>query len=183
MCLGVRVNQGSVDRNIKENVWESVSLPLTTTSIFFSGVWLWSPASAQSLGCLRSRLVQAPCWAHAAWDGSYLLDIHYQTLFAPFICSLSAPLNINYRGTLQLDISSFTLYLKQHDATSKNFSCLWCCRKKELQRSTKNQCNFLESCFIHPLPLEVCGVCLWKSRQTLCGMEKLDFTEMRQKQN
>lgn len=71
------------------------------------------------------------------------------------MCSLSAALNINYRGTLQLDISSFTLYLKQHAATSKSRRSLWCCRKKEPQPSTKNQGNFLELCFIHLLSREV----------------------------
>lgn len=106
------------------------------------------------LGALH-RSAPAPCWAGAVCDGSYLLDLHYQTGFAPFICSLSAALNINYRGTLQLDISSFTLYLKQHAATSKSRRSLWCCRKKEPQPSTKNQGNFLELCFIHLLSREV----------------------------
>lgn len=67
----------------------------------------------------------------------------------------SAALNVNYRGTLQLDISPFTLYLKQHAATSKSRRCLWCCKKKELQWSTKNQCNFLVPCFIHLLSPKV----------------------------
>lgn len=66
-----------------------------------------------------------------------------------FHLQLSAALNVNYRGTLQLDISPFTLYLKQHAATSKSCGCLWCCKKKELQWSTKNQCNFLEPTLIH----------------------------------
>ena len=72
-----------------------------------------------------------------------------------FHLQLSAALNVNYRGTLQLDISPFTLYLKQHAATSKSCGCFWCCKKKELQWSTKNQCNFLEPCFIHLLSAEV----------------------------
>lgn len=45
-----------------------------------------------------------------------------------WVCSfhlqLSAALNVNYRGTLQLDISPFSLYLKQHAATSKSCACL-----------------------------------------------------------
>lgn len=41
-----------------------------------------------------------------------------------FHLQLSAALNVNYRGTLQLDISPFTLYLKQHAATSKSCGCL-----------------------------------------------------------
>lgn len=72
-----------------------------------------------------------------------------------FHLQLSAALSVNYRGTLQLDISPFTLYLKQHAATSKKRGCLWCSKKKELQWSAKNQCNFLEPCFIHLLSPEV----------------------------
>lgn len=48
-----------------------------------------------------------------------LLDIHYQTLCLPFIYKSSSVFSINYMDTLQIDISSFMLYLKQHVKTSK----------------------------------------------------------------
>lgn len=174
VCLGVCVNQDLIDRKIKAHISEPP---------FFQEQPSWRSlvsSACPKFGVLRSRLAQAPCWACAVWDGSYLLDIHYQTLFVPFICSLSAALNINYRGTLQLDISSFTLYLKQHAATSKSCSCLWCCKKKELQWSTKNQCNFLEPCFIHLLSLEVWSQSLevqtaplWCGKDDLCSQNKV----------
>lgn len=168
----VRVNWDLIGRKIKAHVWLNPS----QTFFFF-------PGTARPGGCglqhppkilgAASCSVPAPCWAAAVCDGSYLLDLHYQTGFTPFICSLSAALNINYRGTLQLDISSFTLYLKQHAATSKSRRSLWCCREKEPRPSTKNQGNFLELCFIHLLPpkvwsrsLEVQTCCLYFSKAT-----------------
>lgn len=126
-------SQPLIDRNIKVPVSQLVFtfFFLLVSSLAFSESGLGSPVSAQVwVTCTQGerRHPTGPMLPE-----SYLLDIHYRTLFAPFICSLFAALNINYRGTLQLDISSFTLYLKQHAATSKRSHFLSCCRKKELQ--------------------------------------------------
>lgn len=101
---------------------------------------VWGAALKVSVGTLLS--VRCLRWV-------LLVGHSLSNSVCSFHLQLSAALNVNYRGTLQLDISPFTLYLKQHAATSKSCGCLWCCKKKELQWSTKNQCNFLEPCFIH----------------------------------
>lgn len=148
VCMGVCVDQDLIDRKIKAHIWE----PYFFRSSQVEGVWLqrlpevWGAAlkvragTPLSVCCLRWVLLVGHSLSNS------VCSFHLQ---------LSAALNVNYRGTLQLDISPFTLYLKQHAATSKSCGCLWCCKKKELQWSTKNQCNFLEPCFIHLLSLEV----------------------------
>ena len=131
-CVGV--NHDLIDEKIKAHFWE----PPVFRSGRVEGVWF---------GVLSSRLARPP--AERALSEMVLLVGHsLSNSVCSFHLPLSAALNVNYRGTLQLDISPFTLYLKQQAATSKSRGSLWCCRKKELQWSTKNQCNFLEPCFI-----------------------------------
>lgn len=145
----VCVNQHLTDRKIKAHIWEPLCLHEQSS---------WRILVCPRFGVLRSRLEQAPCWALGRLRWVLLVGHSLSNSVCSFHLQLSAALSINYRGTLQLDISPFSLYLKQHAATSKSCGCLWCCKKKELQWSTKNQCNFLEPCFIHLLSLKRSGV-------------------------
>lgn len=102
--------------------------------------------------------------------------IHYRTLFAPFICSLFAALHKNYSDTLQLDISSFTLYLKQHAAMSKHSDYLSCCRKKELQWSIKkNPMQLSGTLFFSSALPNRSGVLCQKSRWKPNDNKNYDF--------
>lgn len=151
--MGVCVNQDLIDRKIKAHIWERPTFffllgSRPTWRSLVSGV-------CPNFGVLRSRLARGTPLSTRCLRWVLLVGHSLSNSVCSFHLQLSAALNVNYRGTLQLDISPFTLYLKQHAATSKSRGCLWCCKKKELQWSAKNQCNFLEPCFIHLLSLEV----------------------------
>lgn len=149
VCVGVCVNQNLIDGKIKAHIWEPP---------FFLGAAKLKESGLQRLPGVRGAALKVSAGTPLSvrclrWV--LLVGHSLSNSVCSFHLQLSAALNVNYRGTLQLDISPFTLYLKQHAATSKSRGCLWCCKKKELQWSTKNQCNFLEPCFIHLLSLEV----------------------------
>ena len=77
----VCVNQDLIDRKIKAHIWGPLfSQERPSRMSLVSSV-------CPGFRVPGSRLARAPHGARAVWDGSYLLDIHYQTLFAPFICS------------------------------------------------------------------------------------------------
>lgn len=124
VCNCACVNQHLIDRKIKAHIWGPLFL-LKHAKLKESGLQrlpkVWGAALKVSWGALLS--VHCLRWV-------LLVGHSLSNSVCSFHLQLSAALSINYRGTLQLDISPFSLYLKQHAATSKSRGCLWCCKKE-----------------------------------------------------